>query len=296
MEGLSSVARKRHFMSMADAKGLAESVGPQSRVLIIGAGLIGLKCAEGLKSRVKSIDIVDLAPRVLSSVLDEEGARLMQDRLEEEGIRLHLSTSVSRFSGSSARLAGGAELEFDELVLAVGVMPNIQLAKDAGIKTERGIVANSRMETSEPDVYAAGDNTLSFDVSSGRRKVLALLPNAYSQGECAGINMAGGCAVFDKAIPMNAIGLFGLHALTAGTFEGEVWKSSEKGIYKKLFIGDDVLNGFMIVGDPSRAGIYTSLVRERTPLGSLDFKLLRDRPSLAAFASPWRKAKLGGAL
>jgi NAD(P)H-nitrite reductase large subunit len=156
-------------------------------------------------------------------------------------------------------------------------------------------MANSRMETSAPGIYAAGDNTMSFDVSSGQSKVLALLPNAYMQGECAGVNMAGGDASFEDAIPMNAIGFFGLHVLTAGTCDGESFKSDTNGCWKKLFVADGVLKGFMIIGDPSRAGIYTSLVRERTKLSEVDFSLLRERPALAAFAAPWRKSKLGGA-
>jgi NAD(P)H-nitrite reductase large subunit len=220
---------------------------------------------------------------------------LIQERLEFNNIRLHLATSVSSFEKNGATLANGEELGFDQLVLAVGVSPSIELAKKAGIEASRGIIANSKMETSAPDIYAAGDNTMSFDVSSGQSKVLALLPNAYMQGECAGVNMAGGDASFENAIPMNAIGFFGLHVLTAGTYDGEVFMSSANDCWKKLFVSDGVLKGFMIIGDPSRAGIYTSLVRERTKLSEVDFDLLRDQPALAAFAKPWRSANLGGA-
>jgi NAD(P)H-nitrite reductase large subunit len=282
-------------MTLNDAKRLSQSINENTRALIIGGGLIGLKCAEGIAKRVKSIDVVDLAPRILSSILDDEGAKLIQDHLEREGVKFHLSTSVSEFSENRAALANGEDLDFDELVLAVGVSPNINLAKGAGIETARGIAVNSRMETSAPDVYAAGDNTLSMDASSGTRRILALLPNAYMQGECAGINLAGGFASKEDAIPMNAVGFFGLHALTAGSCEGDEVKSNSEGLWKKLFTKDGVLKGFMIIGDPTRAGIYTSLVRERTPLCEVDFDLLRTEPALAAFAKPWRRAALGGA-
>ncbi|MDR1642819.1 MAG: FAD-dependent oxidoreductase [Clostridiales bacterium] len=303
MQGLENVSEddKHFFMSLDDARKLASRISKESKVLIIGAGLIGLKCAEGIAGRVKSINVVDLAPRILSSILDAEGASLIQERLEFNNIRFHLATSVQSFESSNnksaygATLANGEELGFDQLVLAVGVTPSVELAKNAGIEASRGIMINSKMQTSAPDVYAAGDNTMSFDVSSGQSKVLALLPNAYIQGECAGVNMAGGDASFENAIPMNAIGFFGQHVLTAGTYEGEVFVSSSKDCWKKLFVSGDVLKGFMIIGDPSRAGIYTNLVRERTSLSSIDFDLLREQPVLAAFAKPWRSANLGGA-
>jgi len=88
------------------------------------------------------------------------------------------------------------------------VRPNTSLLKDIA-EIDRGIVINSRSETSIADIYAAGDCTQTFDVSSGQNRIMALLPNAYMQGESAGINMAGGEKVFDMAIPMNAIGFSG---------------------------------------------------------------------------------------
>jgi len=123
---------------------------------------------------------------------------------------------------------------------------------------------------------------------------MALLPNAYMQGECAGINMAGGEKCFDKAIPMNAVGFFGLHIITAGSYIGETYESTENGNYKRLFYGDDKLNGYILMGNVEKAGIYTSLIRERTPLHTLDFTLICEKPGLMAFAREVRAQKLGG--
>jgi NAD(P)H-nitrite reductase large subunit len=123
---------------------------------------------------------------------------------------------------------------------------------------------------------------------------MALLPNAYMQGETAGINMAAGEKSFDKAIPMNAVGFFGLHIITAGNYTGEIYKNDDNG-YKRLFYGDNRLNGYILVGDVGKAGIYTSLVRERTPLDSIDFALVCEKPGLMAFTKEDRKTKLGGA-
>jgi NAD(P)H-nitrite reductase large subunit len=123
---------------------------------------------------------------------------------------------------------------------------------------------------------------------------MALLPNAYMQGECAGVNMAGGDRRFDKAIPMNAVGFFGLHCITAGNYTGDVYAASEKGTYKRLFYSDNRLNGYILIGDIEKAGIYTSLIRERTPLDTIDFALVCEKPGLMAFTKEDRRAKLGG--
>ena len=205
--GLDTVEKKFSFMTLDDALALEAAVKPDSRVLIVGAGLIGLKCAEGLRDRVASITVCDLAERVLSSILDTDCAAVMQKHLEKNGISFLLGDSAAEFSGNTARMKSGRTVEFDVLVLAVGVRANTALVKDIGGEVNRGIVVNQRMETSVPNVYSAGDCTEGEDISFGGRRVLAILPNAYMQGKCAGVNMAGGTEVFDKAIPMNSIKL-----------------------------------------------------------------------------------------
>jgi NAD(P)H-nitrite reductase large subunit len=196
-------------MTIDDTLALESAVNGDSNVLIVGAGLIGLKCAEGLRDRVGSITVCDLADRVLSSILDNECAAMVQKHLEDNGIRFMLSDSAERFDGSRAVMKSGRTVDFDVLVLAVGVRANTSLVKDIGGDVNRGIIVNDRMETSVKCVYSAGDCTEGYDISLGGRRVLAILPNAYMQGHCAGVNMAGGDEVFDKAIPMNSIGFSG---------------------------------------------------------------------------------------
>ncbi|MDR1210030.1 MAG: FAD-dependent oxidoreductase [Clostridiales bacterium] len=294
IEGLETVTNRFTFMTYDDALALKAAITPASRVLIVGAGLIGLKCAEGVAGSVAGITVVDLAPGALSSILDAEGSAIVREHLESRGIEFRLSDSVAKVSGGVATLVSGAEIEFDILVLAVGVRPDTALIRDAGGKCGRGILVDSFMRSSLPDIYAAGDCTESLDVSSGTVKVMALLPNAYRQGEVAGINMAGGSAELTDAIPMNAIGFFGLRVATAGTYEGEAYTDRKNG-YKKLFYKDDTLKGFIIIGGIEKCGIYTSLVRERVPLSRINFPLIRENPGLIAFSRSYRDAKLGGA-
>jgi NAD(P)H-nitrite reductase large subunit len=302
VSGIENVKNRFAFAKYDDALALESALTPKSRLLIAGAGLIGLKCAEGALGRAGSITVVDMAPRVLSSILDEYGASIVQRRLEERGITFLLNDRLKSLTEDAAATESGAEIGFDIIVFAVGVSPNVSLAKAVGCETRRGVFVNDRMETSAPDIYAAGDCTESYDVSSGTVKVMALLPNAYAQGETAGINLAGGRAVFDKAAPLNAIGFFGLRVMTAGTYEGEAFESRGANgdggpLYKKLFVNGGRLSGFIIIGDSAavgKAGVYTSLVRERTPLSGIDFGLIRERPGLMAFSRRERKLKLGG--
>lgn len=298
-EGLEKVKNKFGFMTLDDTLALEKALFPEARVLIVGAGLIGLKCAEGIAARVGSITVCDLAPRVLSSILDDACAAPVQKHLEERGICFLLGDSAVKFDEKRAYMKSGAEVPFDILVLAVGVRANTALVKDAGGDCGRGIAVDEKMRTTLPSVFAAGDCTEGYDITAGVRRVLAILPNAYMQGKTAGLNMAGGKAVFDRAMPMNSIGFFGLHLMTAGVYPGadeggEVYEEKGEGTLKRLYKKGDALVGFILIGDVGRAGIYTALIRNRTPLSSVSYDLLKQSPTLAAFSGAERGRVLGG--
>ena len=280
------------FMTLDSARALENALGPDKRVLILGAGLIGLKCAEGIADKVGSLTVVDLANHILPSILDSEGAALVQKHIEDHGVSFILGDGVESFDGNTAVLKSGKIVPFDVLAICVGVRPNTELISGAGGEVARGVCVSSTCETTLPDIYAAGDCTESFDVSCGKNRILALLPNDYMQGECAGVNMAGGQKSYGHAIPMNAVGFFGFHVLTAGSYTGEVYSSSAGNSLKKLFYADDRLKGFLLIGDVARAGIYTSIIRNETPLSSIDFGLICEKPQLMAFSRAERKEML----
>ena len=218
----------------------------------------------------------------------------MQKHLEENGIEFMLGDTAVRFEKNSAQMKSGKTVDFDILVLAVGVRANTSLVKDIGGEVNRGIIVNERMETSVDGIFAAGDCTEGEDISCDRKKVLALLPNAYMQGHAAGVNMAGGDEVFDKGIPMNSIGFFGLHIMTAGTYEGEIYEENTDGTIKKLFTKDGLLKGLILVGKTERVGIYTSLIREKTPLDTINFETMKKNATSVAFSPENRRKKFGG--
>lgn len=294
MQGLETVQNKTTFMSLDDAKRLESMLSDDARVLIIGAGLIGLKCAEGISDRVGHITVVDLADRILPSILDVHGSQMVQSHIEKKGVEFILSDSVAEFSESNAKLKSGKSIDFDVLVVAVGVRPNCELLKEAGAAVNRAILTDENCKTTIEDIYAAGDCTESFDITTSENRVLAILPNAYMQGETAGTQMAGGKKSYSKAIAMNAIGFFGLHIITAGNYNGEEYIEEKGDSYKKLVTRDGVLKGYILIGEVDRAGIYTMLIKEQTPLDTIDFELIRERPQLMAFSKKERAEKLGG--
>lgn len=297
MEGLGQVKHRFTFLTLDDALALQQVVKGDSRVLILGAGLIGLKCAEGLFGQVRSITVVDLAPRILASILDEKGSAQVQEHLQQKGLIFHLSDRVKEFTANEALLESGTIVGFDMLVVAVGVKPNTSLAKEAGLAVNRGIVVDTSMRTSGKDIWAAGDCAEAEELVSGQHKVLPLLCNAYLQGETAGKDMAGLTEPFNQAIAMNAISFFGLHVITAGLYEGEEKLFAEEGSYKRLFVRDNHLIGYILIGKAvERAGIYTALIRNQTALDTIDFDLISRQPALMAFAKSVRQQQLGGSV
>ena len=293
MNGLDKV-HYHTFMSYDSVKAIRSEAKEGMKVLIIGAGLIGLKAAEALSAYHAKITVVDMADRILPSILDVRAGQKMQKHIEEQGVKFILGTSAENFTERSAKLKNGVTVDFDMLIIAVGVRPNTELIADAGGKVDRGIITDMTQKTTLDDIYAAGDCTVSYDASSDTEKILALLPNAYMQGEVAGRNMAGREFQYVNAIPMNAIGFFGLHIITAGSYDGEEYVDETENTYKKLVFRENQLKGYILMGDVKRAGIYTSMIKERIDLGDVDVDMLKDKPQMMMFGKKRRLDKLGG--
>jgi NAD(P)H-nitrite reductase large subunit len=292
MDGMEKSPDVFTFLSWESARGVKKVVTKNCRAVVLGAGLVGLKAAEGLSKYTKDITVIDLADRVLPSILDNAAAAMVKKHLEKQGIKFLLNCSVKSFNGKTVTLSTGSKLDYDVFVAAVGVRPNTSLARDAGLELGRGIVTDNRQRTNDPDIYAAGDCTESLDISSGTKKVLALLPNAYIQGYTAGNNMAGGAESFDNAIPMNSIGFFGYSMITAGSMEGTCYEYKNGDVLRRLFINDNRLIGFIMLGEIDRAGIYTAMVRNRVPIDNVDIEAMKSGAQLAMYSKPARKEML----
>ncbi len=271
-----------------DAKAL-KAWADQKRVkagVIVGAGLIGLsvfKAAKGVKIKLTLIELLD---RVLGLALDYESSAMIEKRLAQAGVDVRTSSGAEAIIKDkqgrvkAVRLKGGEEIKCQTVVMAVGVRPNVGLLKDSGIKINRGVVVDERMQTSADDVYAAGDVVEAYDVINEKNQPIAILPLAYEQGRVAGRNMAGGDSLYPGGIPLNSLPIFDLPLMTMGitltdnqpgpsassgqALDVRVHKAD--GVYRKLVFRGDRLIGAILVGDVAHGGILTSLIRSRLPV------------------------------
>ena len=292
------------FLDLAATKAVKKAAKADTRAVVIGAGLIGMKAAEGLTKICASVDVVELAPRVLPSILDEKSAKSVKAHLEANGIQFHLENTVVEAKTKNDNitevvLKNGEILPCDLLILAVGVRPETALAEKARLEVNRGIITDPEtMQTGDENIYAAGDCTVSVDMLDGSKKIIALWPNAVQQGTVAGSQMAGGSLTTGGTYSVNAIDFYGLRICTCGLINAKGEQYSDKikthgKSYKRLVFEGNRLVGFVLINASVNAGIYTKLISERTELSTLEGDIMDD-PSLFMFSKDVRTEKLTG--
>lgn len=270
-----------NFTNLDHAQQLITVAGDIKRAVVIGGGLIGLKAAESLFDRGVEVNILELSPRVLSMAFDANAARLAGKRLEEVGIAVHCGVSAKEIKrDDKGRVKGviltdGRFLETESVVIAIGVVPNFDLAKDSGIQVDKGIQVDDYMTTSHADVFAAGDVAQAKDLLAGENRVVPIWTNAYSQGLCAGKNMAGAEESYIGGLAMNSISFYGLPTISVGTVnpnpedkDYEIASSLDerKQSYRKLVFNKNRLVGYVLVGNIDNAGMYTAFIKFKMPL------------------------------
>lgn len=304
MENVSGKANALTFLDLAAVKEIKKIANEKTRAVVIGAGLIGMKAAEGLVKICKSVDVVELAPRVLPSILDEKSSKQVKKHLEDNGIKFHLENTVVKAVSkgkqiTAVTLKDGKKLACDLLILAVGVRPCTELAEKAELEVNRGIITDTQtMQTSDSNIYAAGDCCVSTDMLDGSKKIIALWPNAVQQGTVAGAQMAGADLTVGGTYSVNAIDFFGLRICTCGLINAQgdeyrdiIKKDGEE--YKRLILKDDKLVGFVLINCSQNAGIYTSLISNQISLDTLEGDIT-DAPSIFLFDKDTRMTKLRG--
>lgn len=304
MENVKGKDNALTFLDLKSAKEIKAMANSDTRAVVIGAGLIGLKAAEGLVKICKSVDVVELAPKVLPSILDDTSAKQVKKHLENNGIKIHLGNTVAKAVSkgkkiTSVVLKNGKKLPCDLLVVAVGVRPKTDLAESTGLQVNRGIITDIQtMETSVKDIYAAGDCCVSVDMLDGSKRIIALWPNAVQQGRVAGAQMAGADETVGGTYSVNAIDFFGLRICTCGVInpqgDGYIQQVKKEGdTYKRLVIKDGMLMGYVLINCSQNAGIYTNLISNRVPLDTLQGNITDD-PSIFMFDRDTRISKLRG--
>ncbi len=274
--------------------------------VVIGAGLVGIQAANGLRGAGLNVVLVELLPSILSRILDAPGAAYAQAILEQGGVRVLTGRSVAEILGSAEEGVTGVALDNGEkiacglVVKATGVAPNLALAKGTPIAANIGILVNEYFGTNIPDVYAAGDVAETYDVTRGKMSVNANWPNAHAQGRIAGLNMAGRATAYAGSIGMTSMPLFGKAIVSQGIVEPEpgdevrLRESREDQIYQKLVFRQDRLVGAVMVSDVSAVGFVNHLIQSRKPVGGMKDALLDGKAAYYTSRRVWFKPEVEG--
>ena len=252
--------------TLEDAREILKLAEKDAPVVLVGAGFIGSIVLEALYLRGCKLTVVEIAPRMVARMMDETAGGMLGRWCEKQGVRVLTNTRVSEISKASN---GGANLEVqlstDEkipaalVVMAVGVRPNIGFLVGSGVDVNYGIKVDRYMQTSAPDVYAAGDCCEGIDLSTGKPDMLAIQPVAVEHGRLAGQNMAGRPTPHDGSLNMNVLDTMGLISSSFGLWQGAKGGQTAKLVdedkfkYLKLeFLGDKLVGRTMRRHDRSR--------------------------------------------
>ncbi|HOK80247.1 MAG TPA: FAD-dependent oxidoreductase [bacterium] len=278
------------FYSMNDAISLAQyiqSLNPHNCV-ILGAGLIGLKAAEGLLMRKIPVTIVEMADRILPNTMDVKGSEIFQSYLVRHNSAFMKNDTIVKIESKDKRikrviLKSGKKIETECLIVAVGVRPNTSIVAESSILVKRGIIVDNKLNTSVPDIFAAGDVTESPDFFENKHALIPIWPVAAKTGKIAGANMTGQEISYTGLYPMNSIQIFGLPAISFGitnpqpqNFEILEKYQPENNFYRKCVLRDDRIVGCILIGNINRAGIYNLLIREKISVAAFKKDLLEE--------------------
>ncbi len=250
---IEGVDRKGIFSmrSVGDADEIREYAKGKRKAVVIGGGLQGLETAHSLIKLGLEVACVEVAKWLLPRQLDAEGARLLQRLLEKKGLSFVFPDFAASFGGKdgveNVILRSGRELDAEEVVICAGIRTRNQLAQEAGLKVNRGIVVDDHLQTSADGVYAAGD------VAEHNSQIYGLWEAAKEQGEAAGLNMAGQKTEYAGTVPSSTLKVTGIDLYSAGDFnpgqDRRVLTSDRDGAYRKLVLEDRRPIGAIVVND-----------------------------------------------
>jgi len=257
-----------------DAKKIADTA--KGKAVVLGGGFVGIKTAYGLLERNIKTDMVVASPYPLAMVLDEASARYIEKDLAELGIGIITREDVADISLHKNQLkvylSSGRALETDVVVVGKGVIPSVDLAKASGIKVNEGISVNEYLETSAPDIFAAGDCCETLDLARNKLQIIGLWPAAVEQGYFAALNMSGTRSRYPGSIAMNSLKTKAFHLISAGILKGEPGlRVYEKYIpsrkqFRKIAFRGDVPVGMAFYNCPEEAGLFVNLIKKAVPL------------------------------
>jgi len=259
------------FNRLADVRRLSKQISRTQNIIIIGAGAIGIEVAITLKKLGRNVLIAELLDQILPQMLDRELAEYFERELTASGIKLLLGEAVSEVTGNNRAkgiIVGNKEIEGDLILVTTGVKPNVDFLKFSNVKVNTGILVNEKMQTSVPNIYAAGDVVESLDPYGGYELVFNWY-NAIDQAVIAGYNLIGfentyktspGLAVIKGADPP---------VISVGRKYGEEgyetlsYTDPQRGFYEKIFVRNNRIDCYQAIGRSNKVSLIYGYIKGR---------------------------------
>ncbi len=271
--------------TLEDVRAIAQLGKKGARVLQMGAGFIGCIILEALAKRGVKLTVVEMGDRMVPRMMGPGAGGLIKKWCEQQGVTVYTGTKVESLEPADAiraKFSNGKSEEFDLVIQATGVTPNIGFLSGSAVKCLNGVLTDERMQSSVAGIYAAGDCAEAFDSVVGKPLISAIQPNAVDQAYVAAINMAGGNATLHKVTLINVLDTLGLVSTSFGQWEGvsggehaEV-VDEENFRYLRLEFDGDRLVGANSLGMTDHIGVMRGLVEGGVPLGPWKDRLKQD--------------------
>jgi NAD(P)H-nitrite reductase large subunit len=293
------------FTELSSAKGIDAKLKKSKSAVVIGGGLIGVSASEALVKRGIKVTLVELKNDILNLILDKTASEIAENVLTEAGVTVITGQSVQRILGRNDNetsvggvvITNGKKIPCDLVVVAIGVIPRIELVKETQLKVNRGIVVDRSMLTNIPDVYACGDVAEAYDFLIDGNRLLPLWPLAHLGGRVAGYNMAGKKTEYEGGTVMSSLKYFNLPIIAVGNvnpddttdYELLVELKPEKTVYKKILLKNGKIVGFIFLGDLERAGIFFRLLKCHVDVSEIKDTLLSEEFGIVTLPEQLRK-------
>jgi NAD(P)H-nitrite reductase large subunit len=293
------------FTTLSDAESLAAKIENAKNAVVIGGGLIGVSVTEALVKRGLKVTMVELKDTILSLILDPTASEMVENVIRTAGVTIVTGQSVQRVTGKpeddnvvgGAVLTNGDQVQCDLVIIAIGVIPRMELVSGTDVKTNRGIIVDKFMRTNVQDVYASGDVAEAYDFVFGENRLLPLWPLAQLEGKVAGYNMAGKKADYPGGTAMSALKYFGIPIISIGianpkeddAYEILTKHDPERNLYKKLVLKDNVIVGITLVNDIEQAGVLFHLMKNCANVKKFKQELLSEDFCLATVPRSLRR-------
>ncbi len=276
------------FRDIADVNKMLSAARTQRRAAVIGGGLLGLEAAFGLKQRGMAVTLIHLMPTLMERQLDAPAGQLLQRDLARRGIAIVTNAQTEEILGTeraeAVQLADGRIVPADLAVLAIGIRPNIDLARAAGLTVNRGILVYDDMRTSDPDIFAVGECV------EHRGEVFGLVAPLWEQAKVCAARLAGDeTAMFVSQSPYTSLKITGVNVFSAGALMAAAEDDDEitlrddaRGIYRKIVLRDGRLVGAVLYGDTAGGPWYVELMQSKRDVSAMRHRLVFGR----AFAEP----------